>query len=38
MKNKKQNIEEIIKQADILVGAVGIPEFIKHDWIKDFWN
>ena len=25
---------EIIKNADIIVGAVGIPKFIKSDWIK----
>ena len=24
----------LVKQADIIVGAVGIPEFIKADWIK----
>ncbi len=24
----------LVKQADIIVGAVGIPEFIKGDWIK----
>ena len=33
--SRTQNIEDIIKQADILVGAVGIPRFIKHEWIKD---
>tara|TARA_B110000003_G_scaffold265324_1_gene291050 strand:- start:779 stop:1618 length:840 start_codon:yes stop_codon:yes gene_type:complete len=33
--SRTQNIENIIKQADILVGAVGIPRFIKHEWIKD---
>jgi methylenetetrahydrofolate dehydrogenase (NADP+)/methenyltetrahydrofolate cyclohydrolase len=33
--SRTQNIEEIIKQADILVGAVGIPKFIKHEWIKN---
>ena len=32
--SRTQDIEEIIKQADILVGAVGIPRFIKHEWIK----
>jgi len=25
----------LVKQADIVVGAVGIPEFIKAEWIKD---
>lgn len=33
--SKTRNLPEIIKQADIIVGAVGIPEFIKADWIKD---
>ena len=33
--SRTQNIENIIRQADILVGAVGIPRFIKYDWIKD---
>jgi methylenetetrahydrofolate dehydrogenase (NADP+)/methenyltetrahydrofolate cyclohydrolase len=25
----------MVRQADIVVGAVGKPEFIKSDWIKD---
>ena len=33
--SKTQNLPSLIKQADILVGAVGRPEFIKADWIKD---
>ena len=33
--SRTQNIEDIIKQADILVGAVGIPKFIRHEWIKN---
>ena len=33
--SRTQNIEDIIKQADILVGAVGIPRFIRHEWIKN---
>lgn len=33
--SRTQNLEEHIKQADIIVGAVGKPEFIKADWIKD---
>ncbi len=28
-------LEEHIKKADILVAAVGIPEFVKGEWIKD---
>ena len=33
--SKTKNLPDIIKQADIVVGAVGIPEFIKANWIKD---
>lgn len=33
--SRTQNLPSLIKQADILVGAVGKPEFIKADWIKD---
>ena len=33
--SRTRNLPEIIKQADIVVGAVGKPEFIKADWIKD---
>jgi len=33
--SKTQNLENHIKNADIVVGAVGIPKFIKGDWIKD---
>jgi methylenetetrahydrofolate dehydrogenase (NADP+)/methenyltetrahydrofolate cyclohydrolase len=33
--SKTQDLPNLIKQADILVGAVGRPEFIKGEWIKD---
>lgn len=33
--SRTQNLAEHIKQADIIVGAVGKPEFIKAEWIKD---
>jgi methylenetetrahydrofolate dehydrogenase (NADP+) / methenyltetrahydrofolate cyclohydrolase len=33
--SKTNNLEELVKQADIVVGAVGRPEFIKAAWIKD---
>jgi methylenetetrahydrofolate dehydrogenase (NADP+)/methenyltetrahydrofolate cyclohydrolase len=33
--SRTQNLPALIKQADILVGAVGKPEFIKAEWIKD---
>ena len=32
--SRTQNIENIIKNADLIVGAVGIPRFIKTEWIK----
>ena len=33
--SKTVNLSEHIRKADILVGAVGIPKFIKSEWIKD---
>ncbi|MFT5118067.1 MAG: methylenetetrahydrofolate dehydrogenase (NADP+)/methenyltetrahydrofolate cyclohydrolase [Kiritimatiellia bacterium] len=33
--SRTKNLSEHIKQADIVVGAVGKPEFIKAEWIKD---
>jgi len=33
--SKTENLPQLIGQADILVGAVGKPEFIKASWIKD---
>ncbi len=33
--SKTTNLEEHLIKADIIVGAVGIPKFIKSDWIKD---
>ena len=32
--SRTQNIDTIIKNADLIVGAVGIPKFIKSNWIK----
>jgi len=32
--SRTKNIENIIKNADLIVGALGIPKFIKTDWIK----
>lgn len=29
------NLPDIVRQADIVVGAVGRPEFIRGDWIKE---
>ncbi|EKR74569.1 bifunctional methylenetetrahydrofolate dehydrogenase/methenyltetrahydrofolate cyclohydrolase FolD [Leptospira noguchii] len=33
--SKTQNLSEIVRNADIIVGAVGKPEFIKSDWISN---
>ncbi|MCX2832659.1 bifunctional methylenetetrahydrofolate dehydrogenase/methenyltetrahydrofolate cyclohydrolase FolD [Microbulbifer thermotolerans] len=33
--SRTRNLAEHIRRADIVVGAVGKPEFIKSDWIKD---
>jgi len=33
--SRTENLCEHVKQADIIVGAVGKPEFIKAEWIKD---
>lgn len=33
--SRTRNLPDLIKQADIIVGAVGKPEFIKAEWIKD---
>ncbi|MDO4441166.1 MAG: bifunctional methylenetetrahydrofolate dehydrogenase/methenyltetrahydrofolate cyclohydrolase FolD [Moraxella sp.] len=32
--SRTQNLAEHISRADIVVGAVGVPELIKKDWIK----
>jgi methylenetetrahydrofolate dehydrogenase (NADP+)/methenyltetrahydrofolate cyclohydrolase len=33
--SRTENLPEIIRGADVVVGAVGKPEFIKAEWIKD---
>jgi len=33
--SRTQNLDSHIRKADIIVGAVGKPEFIKAEWIKD---
>ncbi len=33
--SRTQNLEALVRQADIVVGAVGRPEFIPGTWIKD---
>lgn len=32
--SRTQNLADYVKNADIIVGAVGVPELIKQDWIK----
>jgi len=32
--SRTKNLEKIVKESDLIVGAVGIPKFIKSDWIK----
>ncbi|OAL38819.1 hypothetical protein AYO20_02025 [Fonsecaea nubica] len=32
--SKTQRIEDVVKQADILVAAIGQPAFVKGDWLK----
>ncbi len=33
--SRTKNIEQLVKSADVLVAAVGIPEMVKGDWIKE---
>jgi len=33
--SRTQNLPDIVRQAEIVVGAVGRPEFIRGDWIAD---
>ena len=33
--SRTQDLPSLIAQADILVGAVGTPEFIRAEWVKD---
>lgn len=33
--SRTQNLADHVRQADIIVGAVGKPEFIQAEWIKD---
>lgn len=33
--SRTKNLASLVKQADVVVGAVGKPELIKADWIKD---
>ncbi len=33
--SRTRDLDKLVRQADIVVGAVGRPEFIKAEWIKD---
>ena len=33
--SKTQNIEDICKRADVLIAAIGKPEFVNKDWVKE---
>jgi len=33
--SRTKNLPEVVRRAEILVGAVGRPQFIKADWIRD---
>lgn len=33
--SRTRNLPDVVRRAEILVGAVGRPEFIKADWIRD---
>ena len=33
--SRTKNIAEVAKNADVLVAAVGIPEFVKPEWVKE---
>jgi len=32
--SRSKNLAEIVKQADIVVAAIGMPQFVKGEWIK----
>jgi methylenetetrahydrofolate dehydrogenase (NADP+)/methenyltetrahydrofolate cyclohydrolase len=33
--SRTQQLDQLVRQADLVVGAVGRPEFIRADWIKE---
>jgi methylenetetrahydrofolate dehydrogenase (NADP+)/methenyltetrahydrofolate cyclohydrolase len=33
--SRTKNLEEVVKTADVVVGAVGRPNFVKSSWLKD---
>ncbi|MRG88060.1 bifunctional 5,10-methylenetetrahydrofolate dehydrogenase/5,10-methenyltetrahydrofolate cyclohydrolase [Salinibacillus xinjiangensis] len=33
--SKTENLPQIVQQADVIVAAVGMPKFVKGDWVKE---
>jgi methylenetetrahydrofolate dehydrogenase (NADP+)/methenyltetrahydrofolate cyclohydrolase len=33
--SRTRDLAQLVRQADVVVGAVGKPQFIRADWIKD---
>jgi methylenetetrahydrofolate dehydrogenase (NADP+)/methenyltetrahydrofolate cyclohydrolase len=33
--SRTKNLPEVVRRAEIVIGAVGKPEFIRGDWIRD---
>ena len=33
--SKSENLPELVKESDIVVAAVGKPDFVKADWIRE---
>jgi methylenetetrahydrofolate dehydrogenase (NADP+)/methenyltetrahydrofolate cyclohydrolase len=33
--SRTRNLPEVVRRAEIVIGAVGKPEFIRGDWIRD---
>lgn len=33
--SRTRNLPEIVRTADIVIAAIGIPEFVKGDWVKE---
>ena len=34
-RSRTKQLDQLVRQADLIVGAVGRPEFIRADWIKE---
>jgi methylenetetrahydrofolate dehydrogenase (NADP+)/methenyltetrahydrofolate cyclohydrolase/formyltetrahydrofolate synthetase len=36
--SKTENIGQILKECDIVVAAVGMPQYVQGDWLKEGWT